>query len=362
MAEHDPEFVTGLEMLVAQDGPTLGLGLVRFCRRGTEQVMQGFHESPQITQGWAQSQHLLKAILLLVRHVLGAFEHQEAGLDDRPPIRPFLLVQPRSAPLLRPPSLAFRWLRHRVVRHPERLHQVLVALLDEVVDAPLVVGVGPHAPDHFRVQLGPGGRHDPRHEPPVLEPLEERFDVCLPDRPLDQLVVQLDPSDGIGRLELAVPAVVHLVHVQLSAELLHRAVLERGDVDFQAQLPHPVEHRRLVQLREVEGVAGRLGGQGERHLEPPDERHNLLLGRTSVLHAALEVRIYDYVDRHVPMLARMAEKRLRGYKSIGYVAVEDEPVHAGARPAPSADADEPFEGDAVIEWDLEALRTLEWDE
>jgi len=31
-----------------------------------------------------------------------------------------------------------------------------------------------------------------------------------------------------------------------------------------------------------------------------------------------EVRIFDYVDRNVPMLARMFEKRLRGYRSIGY--------------------------------------------
>ena len=86
-------------------------------------------------------------------------------------------------------------------------------------------------------------------------------------------------------------------------------------------------------------------------------------GRLHRLHPAKqEVRIYDYVDRQVPMLARMAEKRLRGYKSIGYVAVEDEPMHTGDRPAPSVDANEPFEGDAVIEWDLEALRTLEWDE
>jgi hypothetical protein len=32
-----------------------------------------------------------------------------------------------------------------------------------------------------------------------------------------------------------------------------------------------------------------------------------------------EVRIYDYVDRDVSMLARMFEKRLRGYRPIGYV-------------------------------------------
>ena len=31
-----------------------------------------------------------------------------------------------------------------------------------------------------------------------------------------------------------------------------------------------------------------------------------------------EVRIYDYVDREIPMLGRMFEKRLRGYRAIGY--------------------------------------------
>ena len=35
-----------------------------------------------------------------------------------------------------------------------------------------------------------------------------------------------------------------------------------------------------------------------------------------------EIRIYDYVDRDVPMLARMFEKRMRGYRAIGYSAGE----------------------------------------
>jgi superfamily II DNA or RNA helicase len=33
-----------------------------------------------------------------------------------------------------------------------------------------------------------------------------------------------------------------------------------------------------------------------------------------------EVRIYDYVDLDVPMLARMFEKRSKGYRSMGYGA------------------------------------------
>jgi len=42
-------------------------------------------------------------------------------------------------------------------------------------------------------------------------------------------------------------------------------------------------------------------------------------GRLHRLHPdKTEVRIYDYVDRDVPMLTRMFERRLRGYRAIGY--------------------------------------------
>jgi hypothetical protein len=34
------------------------------------------------------------------------------------------------------------------------------------------------------------------------------------------------------------------------------------------------------------------------------------------------VRIFDYVDREVPMLLRMFESRLRGYRAIGYTRGE----------------------------------------
>jgi superfamily II DNA or RNA helicase len=59
-----------------------------------------------------------------------------------------------------------------------------------------------------------------------------------------------------------------------------------------------------------------------------------------------DVRIYDYVDGHVPMLHRMFERRLRGYRALGYVrdkSSEDEDVK-----------DEP-----IVELDAEALRSLD---
>ena len=46
-------------------------------------------------------------------------------------------------------------------------------------------------------------------------------------------------------------------------------------------------------------------------------------GRLHRLHPGkTEVRIFDYVDREVPMLLRMFEKRLRGYRAIGYARGE----------------------------------------
>ncbi len=65
-------------------------------------------------------------------------------------------------------------------------------------------------------------------------------------------------------------------------------------------------------------------------------------------HAKTEVRVMDYVDRNVPMLARMFEKRMRGYRAMGYT-VRD---HA----APELVVD-----DYTIEYDEEALRRLDGD-
>ena len=60
--------------------------------------------------------------------------------------------------------------------------------------------------------------------------------------------------------------------------------------------------------------------------------------------AKTEVRVYDYVDREVPMLLRMFEKRLAAYRAIGYARGE----------APLGFAEPPEE--RTIEYDEEALR------
>jgi superfamily II DNA or RNA helicase len=73
-------------------------------------------------------------------------------------------------------------------------------------------------------------------------------------------------------------------------------------------------------------------------------------GRLHRLHPAkTEVRVYDYVDREVPMLPRMFEKRLATYRAIGYARGE----------APLGFA-EPFE-ERTVEYDQEALRHFEED-
>ncbi len=70
-------------------------------------------------------------------------------------------------------------------------------------------------------------------------------------------------------------------------------------------------------------------------------------GRLHRLHPAKqEVRIFDYVDREVPVLLRMFQKRLRGYRSLGYARGEA-PLGLG----------EPRD-DLVVEYDEEVLRSL----
>jgi superfamily II DNA or RNA helicase len=74
-------------------------------------------------------------------------------------------------------------------------------------------------------------------------------------------------------------------------------------------------------------------------------------GRLHRLHPGKsEVRIFDYVDREVPMLLRMFEKRLRGYRAIGY-----------ARGEAPLGYSEPTD-ELVIEYDEDVLAGLDQEE
>lgn len=68
--------------------------------------------------------------------------------------------------------------------------------------------------------------------------------------------------------------------------------------------------------------------------------HRLRPGKT-------EVRIYDYVDREVPLLARMFEKRLRGYRAIGYRLVT------------ASISSEPPAKQTTVEYDHDLVSTFE---
>jgi superfamily II DNA or RNA helicase len=70
-------------------------------------------------------------------------------------------------------------------------------------------------------------------------------------------------------------------------------------------------------------------------------------GRLNRLHPRKsEVRIFDYVDSQVPMLRRMFEKRLRGYRAIGY-----------ARGEAPLGYEEP-KGEPAVVWDEGEVREL----
>jgi superfamily II DNA or RNA helicase len=60
-----------------------------------------------------------------------------------------------------------------------------------------------------------------------------------------------------------------------------------------------------------------------------------------------EVRIYDYVDRNVPMLARMFDKRMKGYRAMGYsLGREDDQTDAEQQ-------------ECIVEYDQDVLYQLE---
>jgi superfamily II DNA or RNA helicase len=71
-------------------------------------------------------------------------------------------------------------------------------------------------------------------------------------------------------------------------------------------------------------------------------------GRLHRLHPGKrEVRIFDYVHRDVPMLLRMFERRLRGYRAIGYA--RGEAPHGYAEPR----------NERVVEYDDDVRRALD---
>lgn len=142
------------------------------------------------------------------------------------------------------------------------------------------------------------------------------------------------------------PIVRHLVVLQGGMT----AKARRGSADQIASIPDTVERVVLA--------TGRYIGEGfddarldTLFLAMPVSWKGTLIQYSGRLHrrhpSKTEVRIYDYVDREVPMLLRMFEKRLPTYRAIGYARGE----------APLGFAEPPEE--PTIEYDPEALRHFE---
>ena len=121
----------------------------------------------------------------------------------------------------------------------------------------------------------------------------------------------------------------------------------RGSSDQLASIPDTAERLILATGRYV-GEGFDDGRLDTLFLAMPVSWKGTLIqysGRLHRLHPAKkEVRIYDYVDRAVPMLLRMFEKRLPTYRAIGY-ARGDAPLGFA----------EPRE-ETTVEYDEAALR------
>ncbi|MBN2034611.1 MAG: DEAD/DEAH box helicase family protein [Deltaproteobacteria bacterium] len=118
----------------------------------------------------------------------------------------------------------------------------------------------------------------------------------------------------------------------LASEVLHLIIL-RGGMD-RKELAAVMSHLSTIPEDEerVLLATGRYIGEGfdEARLDtlfltlPVSWRGTIAqyAGRLHRLHdRKREVRIYDYADLNVPMLARMFDRRCRGYESVGYTVV-----------------------------------------
>ena len=117
--------------------------------------------------------------------------------------------------------------------------------------------------------------------------------------------------------------------------VLHGRMTEKGRREVSAQVGSvPRDEERVVL------ATGRFAGEGfddprldTLFLVLPVSWKGTLIQYAGRLHRQspekTEVRIYDYVDAGVPLLERMFQKRLRGYRAMGYVAdqvAKDEPM------------------------------------
>jgi superfamily II DNA or RNA helicase len=191
--------------------------------------------------------------------------------------------------------------------------------------------------------------------------IQELYAALAADEKRNQLIL----DDVIGALEQGRSPILlterkdHLEYfaAQLSRIARHVVVLQGG----MSSLARRKMTQQLAAIPDTEErlvlATGRYIGEGfdDARLDtlflalPVSWKGTLIqyAGRLHRLHQAKqEVRIFDYVDHEVPVLWRMFQKRLRGYRGLGYARTE--------APLGLGDAGD----DLVVEYNEETLRSL----
>ena len=170
-------------------------------------------------------------------------------------------------------------------------------------------------------------------DPGVQRPIQDIYRAIADDAPRNALIL----ADVVGALEAGRSPIVlteRRNHLDLLAERLqghtkHLIVLRGGASakrrrELLAELDAiPADEERLLL------ATGRYIGEGfddprldTLFLTMPISWRGTLVQYTGRLHRShpgkADVRIYDYVDSRAPVLARMFQRRLAGYRSLGY--------------------------------------------
>jgi hypothetical protein len=230
-------------------------------------------------------------------------------------------------------------------------------------------------PIRFRVEARSQAAHRPFDHKLIVRETPFRFSEERSNLSIQEIYREL--AGNGPRNDLIVDDIVAAIHEGRSPILLTERKDHLGNlaerlrafvrhlVILQGGMP-PMERREsLAQLASIPDTeerlvlaTGRYIGEGfddarldTLFLAMPVSWKGTLIQYTGRLHrrhpGKTEVRIYDYVDREVPMLLRMFERRLAAYRAIGYARGE----------APLGLAERSDE--TTIEYDEEALRHFE---
>jgi superfamily II DNA or RNA helicase len=167
--------------------------------------------------------------------------------------------------------------------------------------------------------------------------IQEIYRELARDRARNEMIVR-DVSHALAENRVPLVLTERKDHLDLLADQLrgvcrHVIVMRGGMIATESRTVATRLSRAVDAGDRVIVATGRYVGEGfddarldTLFLTMPVSWKGTLIQYTGRLHrlhpAKREVRIYDYVDIHVPMLARMFEKRLRGYRSLGYARGE----------------------------------------